>query len=172
LTIIKTTLIFTLIIIIISACGGSSSNPATVTEAPVPVVNSTEPYPEPAQLDSPQAAYPSPLEQTFDHTGAYAATVKVSDGSERDVTLVVSPDGEATMTIQEPGEAAVVQTGEWQSDSRYLIIAFNQRDGVSYSENYTFELIGSQLVATIFDQQTWSQEGLVLSRSAIGVPYP
>lgn len=169
--IIKATIFVLLATVFLAACGGSSSTSAPETEVPISITESIEAYPDPSQVNSPSAAYPSPLEQTFDLTGTFAAGVKVSDGS-RDVTLVVHPSGEATMTIQKPGGAGVVQTGTWQGDGRYLIVAFNKKDGESYTEDYTFELVGSQLVATIYDQLAWSEEGLVLSRAASGEAYP
>lgn len=101
--------------------------------------------------------------------GEYGATLPAASSPGRDIVLSLQLDNSAQLSSDYlNGEAPIVETGDWQDNgNNTATVSLSGRlDGVVYEapEVITFQLEGSTLTATEYDQTLYGSAGLTLER--------
>jgi basic membrane protein A len=107
------------------------------------------------------------MEQT-DFNGTYTASMPSASSPGIEVTLTVNPDGTVQMSSDYlNGEPPIVQTGTWvNNNDGSMTVTLTDKDGqaVPNPEIITFRLVNDQLIATVYDVNTYGSAGLTLTK--------
>jgi hypothetical protein len=107
------------------------------------------------------------VEQT-DFTGTYTASMPAASSPGIEVTLTVNADGTVQMSSDYlNGEPPIVQTGTWvNNNDGTMTVTLTDKDGQAMAtpETITFRLVNGQLIATVYDVNTYGSAGLTLTK--------
>ena len=143
------------------------------------LVQSISVPPGQAASTTPAAPAASAEPATAGFSGTYTATLPAADTPGRAMTLVLNPDGSASMTTDYMnGQPAIVETGVWQDNGDGTVTtSFTQvgENVLATPDVITFAQQDNALVAVEFDPEAYGSEGLTLVKSeeaVAGAPAP
>ncbi len=94
--------------------------------------------------------------------GTYTTTRAVT-GGQQTLSLLLNPDGTATLSVRSPGEnTPVVYTGTWIMQSNGQIAVDVSRGSTAYS--FVFNQSGNQLTTAVWNTSQWGSNALQFSR--------
>jgi putative lipoprotein len=110
------------------------------------------------------AATPPPPPGSLE--GTYLMSSPAADASALLTTLILGPDGVATMHDNYVGKGVVTSTGTWtQTNENTAVVTFIKQDDKNINNVITFQLTGDTLTATQYDQGLYGSSGLTFYRA-------
>lgn len=143
---------------------------APTDEPPAPAPSATPnavAAPPTPSAPSPQATTvaPTPSASNANYAGTYNGVLPAADAIGRVVTLVLDPNGSATLTTVFIGkDQPIVETGTWSAEGKIIRGNFTQSNGAPAASSITWEVHDLQLIATEFDQSEYGQSGPSMTR--------